>query len=150
MLTIYPYRYDFLGSECGWDSNVWVFDDEANGLKEEGFVLGMSEMIQRLVDQLEIPDAEKGFALSFSDQPFDGHHVELEWFDNEEYQGYKGNWYQGEVMGEQMKGWLCPALFHYFSEAPAHIYVKADPLPEGVNPLWDTKEGHQYFGGEDG
>jgi len=23
-----------------------------------------------------------------------------------------------------MEGWLCPALFKYFSEAPKHIYVQ--------------------------
>jgi hypothetical protein len=25
-----------------------------------------------------------------------------------------------------MEGWLCPALFRYFDEAPEEIYVKAE------------------------
>jgi hypothetical protein len=27
-----------------------------------------------------------------------------------------------------MEGWLCPALFRYFDEAPAELYVKAEAL----------------------
>jgi len=42
VLTIYPY---LLGQ-------TWVFDDPRTGLKEEAFVLGMTEMISRLVKTL--------------------------------------------------------------------------------------------------
>ena len=35
-----------------------------------------------------------------------------------------GCWYEAnEPEGE---GWLCPALFRYFDEAPEEIYVKAE------------------------
>jgi hypothetical protein len=27
-----------------------------------------------------------------------------------------------------MEGWLCPALFKYFPEAPKKLYAKAEPL----------------------
>ena len=27
-----------------------------------------------------------------------------------------------------MEGWLCPALFKYYSEPPPKIFVKAEPL----------------------
>ena len=68
VLTLYPYLLD---------GTCWVFDDERTGLKEEAFVIGMTEMISRAVDGKGIHDAAKGFALSFSDEPFDGHDVEL-------------------------------------------------------------------------
>jgi hypothetical protein len=29
-----------------------------------------------------------------------------------------------------MEGWLCPALFKYFEEAPPELYVQADPVSE--------------------
>jgi hypothetical protein len=69
VMTLYPYFYQDI---------CWVFDDPQTGLKEEAFVLGASEMISRLLSEKEIPDAEHGFALSFSDQPFE-HDVKLTW-----------------------------------------------------------------------
>ncbi|WP_017717610.1 DUF6717 family protein [Kamptonema formosum] len=41
-------------------------------------------------------------------------------------QEYGGNWYRWE--GKNMEGWLCPALFKYFSEAPKKIYCKAQKV----------------------
>lgn len=35
-----------------------------------------------------------------------------------------------------MEGWLCPALGLYFQAAPARIFVKADPLSAGIDPIW--------------
>lgn len=135
-LTIYPY---LLKGTC------WVFDDEKTGLKEEAFVLGMSEMISRQVEAKAIPNAAKGFALSFAAEPFD-HDLELTWIQpqdvakltNDAYVGLPGlgNWYRGGVAGEEMVGWLCPALFFYFNEAPKKIFVKAEPLPAGIDPIW--------------
>ena len=46
----------------------------------------------------------------------------------------EGNWYGGEVVDEQLICWLCPALFCYFDQAPKKIFVKAEPLPAGVDP----------------
>ncbi len=40
-----------------------------------------------------------------------------------------------------MEGWLCPALFHYFEATPKKIYVRLDPLPEGVDPIWNVEDG---------
>jgi hypothetical protein len=68
-MTIYPY---LLEGTC------WVFDDERTGLKEEAFVLGMTEMISRLVKAKSIPNASQGFALTFGAEPFD-HDAELTW-----------------------------------------------------------------------
>jgi Family of unknown function (DUF6717) len=135
-LTIYPYR---LG-------NCWVFDDARTGLKEEAFVLGMSEMMTRLVEAKKIPNAVKGFMLQFSDEPFEGLDAELTWLRSDDYQVVAGkdgsasqifgNWYKGVVAGEEMQGWLCPALGLYLRVAPARIFVRAEPLSAGVDPIW--------------
>ena len=136
LLTIYPYRL----------RNAWVFDDARTGLKEEAFVMGMSEMITRLVEAKRIADAERGFALTFAAEPFENADVELSWLrcgDPEAAPGrdgtaasFFGNWYEGVVAGERLEGWLCPALSLYFLAAPRRIYLKAEPLPAGVDPIW--------------
>jgi hypothetical protein len=138
-MTIYPY---LLEDTC------WVFDDERAGLKEEAFVLGMTEMISRLVEAKSVPNAAKGFAMTFAAEPFD-HDVELTWVQPEDVaklsgnaftaQPGVGNWYRGTVSDQEMIGWLCPALFRYFEEAPKRIFVKADPLPAGLDPIWHVK-----------
>lgn len=69
VMTLYPYVYQDI---------CWVFDDPQTGLKEEAFVLGASEMISRLIDAKRVQNAERGFAMQFSDEPFD-HDVELTW-----------------------------------------------------------------------
>ena len=86
-LTLYPYL----------ESGTWVFDDERTGLKEEAFVLGATEMITAIVAAKGIPDAERGFALTFSGRPFEGHDVRLVW-QRRDPSG-SGNWYAGEVAG---------------------------------------------------
>jgi hypothetical protein len=129
VLTLYPY---LLNETC------WVFDDERTGLKEEAFVMGMTEMISRVVDAKGISDARRGFALSFSDELFDGHDVELHWIRPD---ATSGNWYEGIVVGQHMEGWLCPALLLYFEHPPRRIFVRCDPLPAGINPIWTRKPG---------
>src|ERR1700730_13626101 len=134
--VIYPYLL----------RNTWAFDDSRTGLKEEAFVLGMSEMISRLGEVHAIPQAAKGFTLQFCSEPFEGADTELTWLrsgdpevlpgkDGSATQNY-GNWYKGNVAGKEMEGWLCPALGLYFNTAPVRIFVKAEPLPAGVDPIW--------------
>ena len=124
VLTLYPYLLDGL---------CWVFDDERTGLKEEAFVLGMTEMISRVVEAKAIPNAARGFEMSFSDRPFAGHDVELEWLRPDPA---GGNWYAGTVVGEPMEGWLCPALLLYFRDPPTRIFVRCARLPSGIDPIW--------------
>lgn len=131
VLTLYPYLRNGV---------CWVFDDSRTGLKEEAFVCGMSEMISRVVEAKGIPDAPRGFALTFAAEPFPGHDVELHWV-RPEYDG--GNWYTGTVVGERMEGWLCPALLLYFEAPPRQLFVRCDPLPQGVNPIWTPAPGEQ-------
>jgi hypothetical protein len=40
-----------------------------------------------------------------------------------------------------MEGWLCPALLLYFEQAPQRIFIRCDPLPTGVNPIWTPQRG---------
>jgi hypothetical protein len=39
-----------------------------------------------------------------------------------------GNWYRSDE--PPTEGWLCPALFHYFEQAPPELYVMAEPIDE--------------------
>jgi hypothetical protein len=95
---------------------MWVFDDPRVGLVQEPFVSGADTMIDRVVR--DIPTAEKGFTLVFSQAPFPGSQLRLEWRRGEA----SGNWYYSPEL--DMEGWLCPALFRYFTEAPPNIYVQ--------------------------
>ena len=97
----------------------WVFDDESVGLKREPFVCGIPEMIDNLV--AGIPNADKGFRLIFSANPFPGFMVELQWRREE----FGGNWYYSPQFGG-CEGWLCPALFKYFTDAPAKLFGRAE------------------------
>ncbi len=105
---VVPYKYQ----------GMWVFDDPRVGLDKEPFVSGVDNMIDFLVQ--DIPDASIGFRLLFSITPFPGHMVQLIWRRAED----GGNWYFCPDFN--MEGWLCPALFKYFDDAPREIYVKAE------------------------
>lgn len=99
---------------------TWVFDDEAAGLTREPFVSGVPAMIDWLVRDIE--NARSGFRLIFSGQPFPGYTEKVILVRND----YGGNWYKLE--DPEMEGWLCPALFKYFAEAPQEIYVRAEAM----------------------
>src|SRR5436305_15241132 len=94
---------------------VWVFDDPRVGLVREPFVSGITEIIEAVVK--DIPGAAQGFNLIFAATPFPGASVELEWVREE----YGGQWYRWTATGQE--GWLCPALFKYFDEAPPRLYA---------------------------
>ena len=104
--VIAPYRY----------LDMWVFDDPSVGLSAEPFVAGADTMIDRVT--AEIPNAHQGFVMVFSGSPFPGHQFRLEW--RREEGG--GNVYYSQDLDAE--GWLCPALFRYFTERPHEIYVQ--------------------------
>ena len=110
ILVLAPYYYQ--GS--------WVFDDPSVGLKREPFVAGAPEIIDELTK--DIPDAKDGFRLLFSANEFPGYQKQLTWL----HGGKAGNYYQ--LDDPPMEGWLCPALFKYYTEPPLKIFVKAEPL----------------------
>ena len=107
LMVIFPYKYE----------EMWVFDDETVGLTKEPFVCGIPEMIDIFVK--DIPDADRGFKLIFSSQPFPGYKIKLIW----RREQYDGHWYFWEEMNQE--GWLCPALFKYFDLVPPKIYCDA-------------------------
>jgi hypothetical protein len=109
IMVIKPYKW----------SDMWVFDDAAVGLEREVFVAGADTLIDLAIERLHIPDADKGFILIFSKDPFPGSNMQLGWVRSEG----GGNVYQWE--GHE--GWLCPALFKYFAKAPPRIYVQMKP-----------------------
>jgi hypothetical protein len=109
IFTIAPYRFE----------GTWVFDDERVGLIREPFIAGADHILDLL--SAGIPDAAKGFRLTFSAQPFPGFQARFV-LSREEY---AGNWYSWPERG--IEGWLCPALFKYFPTAPPELYAQASP-----------------------
>ena len=106
IIAIHPYKAE----------DMWVFDDPGVGLRQEPFVSGADTIIDHMVR--DIPNAENGFTLLFSSQPFPGYQVEFDWRRAE----LGGNWYFSDQLN--MEGWLCPALFKYFDSAPPKIYAQ--------------------------
>lgn len=96
--------------------DMWVFDDARVGLVQEPFVSGADTMIDHVVR--DIPNAENGFKMIFSATRFPGAQLTLQWRRGEN----DGNWYYSPEL--DMEGWLCPALFRYFAEAPKEIFVQ--------------------------
>ena len=116
LTVIAPYKY--LG--------MWVFDDPRVGLVQEPFVGGADEIIDRWT--ANIPDAQSGFVLVFSEVPFPGHSLHLVWRRAE----LGGNTYYSPEL--DMEGWLCPALFRYFAEQPKELFAKC----KARNPTADV------------
>lgn len=106
-------------------AGTWVFDDPATDLVQEPFVEGMPQMIDALLERTGLPHRQP-FRLLFSHAPFPGYAAKLDWVREE----YDGNWYEWPTEPEAMVGWLCPALFKYFDQAPRSLYVK----PEAIEP----------------
>ena len=104
-------------------AGTWVFDDDNTSLVREPFVEGADDIIDVMTSQIE--GAEEGFALIFSAQPFPGSTLELLRV-REEFGGW---WYRSEAL--DMEGWLCPALFLYFEEAPGQLHCKFAPIDRG-------------------
>jgi hypothetical protein len=109
LMVIVPYKYE----------GVWVFDDAAVGLSKEPFIAGIDTIIDKAT--ANIPDAEHGFRAIFSARQFPGANFKLERGRAES----GGNWYYSPEFKQE--GWLCPALFKYFRNAPREIYVKLEP-----------------------
>ena len=109
IVAIHPYK----------TQGMWVFDDERAGLREEPFVSGADAIIERMV--AAFPDAESGFTLVFSAQPFPGFQLELEW----QRADLSGNWYRATSI--DMEGWLCPALLKYFDAPPPRLFAQFRP-----------------------
>lgn len=106
LFVIRPYRY--LG--------MWVFDDEARGLKQEPFVGGADSLIDLATKGM--PNAKNGFGMIFAAHEFPGATLHLNWVKAE----LSGNTYHCEEFDQE--GWLCPALLRYFDTPPSKLFVK--------------------------
>ena len=106
LFAITPYKFE----------GLWVFDDSDAGLAKEPFISGADRILDVMTQN--IPDADKGFRLIFSSEPFPGYTARFVWSRSE----YGGNWYFWPE--KELEGWLCPALFKYFEQAPENLYVK--------------------------
>jgi len=112
--AIHPYYHE----------GLWVFDDDAVDLVREPFVAGADLIMDRLAER--VPDGRNGFTLIFSELPFPGHQVSLEWMHEE----CGGNVYKCNEL--DMVGWLCPALLKYFNDAPRELYAEVRPRAEAA------------------
>jgi len=110
VMTIYPYKY----------KDLWVFDDPSVGLEKEPFVSGADNIIDMMV--LPLKNADDGFKLLFSKTAFDGFQHSLTRLFSDD----AGWWYLHEESG--MQGWLCPALYKYFNDAPEILYVAVNEI----------------------
>ena len=112
IMVLKPYKWE----------GMWVFDDSKTGLVREPFVAGVPEILESLLVKQGIPleDAAKGFRLIFSAVPFPGHQLSAKRMAEEG----GGTWY--EESGSKARGWLCPALFRYFTTAPENLYVRVE------------------------
>ncbi len=111
--VIFPYRHE----------GMWVFDDANAGLDKEPFVEGADTMIDKALETKGIENADRGFRLLFSAGEFPRYDVKFTWLRAAD----GGNYYGAE--GWQLEGWLCPALFKYFDEAPKEIYARFESKP---------------------
>ena len=109
LFVIFPYK----------SQGVWVFDDDRVGLVREPFVSGADDILDVITGA--IPDAGRGVKLVFSAAPFPGYTARFVRGRSE----YGGTWYRWPEKG--MEGWLCPALFRYFDEAPKELFVRVSP-----------------------
>ncbi len=100
-------------------NGMWVFDDEAVGLRREPFVAGMDAIIEHAVT--EIPNAAQGFLAVFSAGPFPGAQIVLELL-RPQGTGHVYRWAE-----HNMEGWLCPALLKYFQEPPKTLHIQLRP-----------------------
>ena len=122
ILTIFPYKH--LGT--------WVFDDARVGLDKEALVCGIPEILEKAIADagMALRRAERGCSLVFSSNPFPDATVVLSRIEggDKHNQTQAGNWYESQ---DGLQGWLCPALFCYFSEAPEKLYCRvACPLAD--------------------
>lgn len=104
-------------------SGFWAFDDPGVGLRREALVAGMPEILVWLAEQAGVSNPEDGFTLLFSAQQFPGADVLARRIGPDG--GDRGNTYEIQTPRGPMQGWLCPALYKYFDNAPEVIYAQA-------------------------
>lgn len=94
-------------------SGTWVFSDPNTGLVNEPFVSGVPELINNYV-----PQNVNSFDLTVGESPFPSYTTLLQ----RQEEQYGGWWYVDTTT--ELRGWLCPALYKYYSTPPLKLYVK--------------------------
>lgn len=107
MNQIYTIRPYWLGQQL-------VFDDPSKGLVREALVCGTDDV---LADLAQVQPGES-FTVLFSSSPFPSSTHSVTRTRTE----CGGNWYT--LDGTDEEGWLCPALFLYYPEAPEKLYIQ--------------------------
>jgi hypothetical protein len=107
IIVIHPYQ----------PNGIWMFDDARLGILQEPFFSGADVIMNHLA--ADIPRATNGFTLIFSASPFPGYQYEFE----RRREEFGGHWYFSPDYN--IEGWLCPALFKYFEDAPPRLFVQA-------------------------
>ncbi len=92
---------------------MWMFDDDAVGLKEEPFVAGADTLIDILAKK------RKRITLIFSEIKFPGHNLVIT---RKSGNVKEGTYYHCKELNHDL--WLCPALGKYFSKSPKEIYIE--------------------------
>ena len=105
----------------------WVFDAPEHGLDKEPFVEGMPDIIFNVLytEGMMFSAIKDGFWITFSDamfKPAKGHSLHILHRQHERDHGWVYTYLGG------LDGWLCPALFAYFDEAPQAIFFAAQAV----------------------
>jgi len=98
-----------------WLGQQLVFDDPSVGLAREALVAGTDDVLAELAG---VHPGGESFTVLFSSGPFPGHTHSVTRTRTEG----GGNWYT--LDGTDKEGWLCPALFRYYDEAPEKLYIQ--------------------------
>ena len=105
-----------------WESEVetWIYDDSEIGVFGEPFVSGADKMLTQL-RTIQIGPGLDPFRVVFSASPFPDALAATR-LDEED----GGVWYEANLDGHILRGWLCAHFFDYFASAPPTVYVKAE------------------------
>ena len=101
------------------NNGVWAFTDKSRDLSNEPFVSGADLILDKLCIEISAPFMKLN--LIFADFPFPDH-----MFSFSKKLSESGGWWYSSVDFD-IDGWLCPAMFKYFKEAPYNIYLKVLP-----------------------
>lgn len=114
------------------DLDMWFFDDEPLGIKDEAFVDDTDTLLTDIVESRGIKKDADGFyniPFMFSDKPMGENNLHFEISDRPSDFGPDFTTYElfstpvGIDTNVRYVG-LCPTLFKYFEVAPRYLYIK--------------------------